>query len=70
MAFSEVFTSLQNGTIDAQDIYLFLLVLTGPEAQLSPDQGCIVTFLAAFDFDDDGDIDLQDYAALQQIVSP
>ena len=50
----------QDGTIDQTDFGVMVAVLNGPGVGILPDE-------AVFDFNGDGDIDVEDFASLQVV---
>jgi hypothetical protein len=64
----------ENGATNAADLPAFAECLAGVNATPAPDDPAITTCevecLNAFDFDNDLDVDLADYAALQRAVHP
>ncbi len=60
--------------VDGDDLAVFVVCLDGPERRPAPaDPGvttCEVDCFNAFDFDDDLDIDLADFAAFQTVYDP
>jgi len=60
-----------NGAVDLADVRALAGCLRGPESVPAPEwPECATSCLAAFDFDDDDDVDLHDYASFALNYSP
>ncbi len=57
-----------DGSIDSADYQSFEVVLKGPDAALNAPNGCGSMYRTAFDVDDDGDVDLADFAAFSELL--
>lgn len=57
-----------DGSIDGVDYGSFAVVHKGPNAALNAPNGCGSMYRTAFDIDDDGDVDLADFAAFSELL--
>ncbi len=57
-----------DGSIDGVDYQSFEVVLKGPDAALNIPNGCGSMYRTAFDIDDDGDVDLADFAGFSELL--
>ena len=60
-----------NGIIDLADYRVLAETMAGPTASPNvPSPECLSAYLAAFDMDADGDVDLEDFAAFERLITP